>query len=224
MRSLAPDLWVTEQPLRFAGLDIGSRMSVVRLGDGGLFVHSPIEAAPERVAEVRALGAVRAVVAPNRFHHLFAGAWKQAFPEAGLYGAPGLDAKRDDLAFDAVLSDRPEPAWSDDLDQLAVQGFPLSNEVVFFHRGSGTLITTDLAFNTGSHFSGWTRFSLRLAGVSGFGPTLLERLAIRDRAAFRRSLEQILAWPFDRVIVGHGDVLEKGGRDALARGYAFLLR
>lgn len=40
--------------------------------------------------------------------------------------------------------------------------------------------------------------------------------------AFRSSLDRILAWPFERVIVAHGDVVEAGGKEALAEGYAFL--
>ena len=47
---------------------------------------------------------------------------------------------------------------------------------------------------------------------------------MRDRAAARQSLEQILAWDFDRVIVAHGDIRESGGREALKAGYAWLLR
>jgi hypothetical protein len=56
-----------------------------------------------------------------------------------------------------------------------------------------------------------------------FGPTKLDPLLIRDRAAARESLERILAWDFDRIVVAHGDVLERGGREALREGYAWLL-
>jgi hypothetical protein len=59
--------------------------------------------------------------------------------------------------------------------------------------------------------------------VRGFGPTYLERLLVRDRAAARRSLERILAWDFERVVVAHGAVLESGGREALRAAYTWLL-
>jgi hypothetical protein len=60
-------------------------------------------------------------------------------------------------------------------------------------------------------------------GATGrFGPHRIVRAFVRDRAAARRSLERILAWDFDRVIVSHGDVLETGGRAALERGFAWL--
>jgi hypothetical protein len=56
-----------------------------------------------------------------------------------------------------------------------------------------------------------------------FGPSKLDPLLIRDREAARDSLERILAWDFDRVVVAHGDVLENGGHAALREGYAWLL-
>jgi glyoxylase-like metal-dependent hydrolase (beta-lactamase superfamily II) len=56
------------------------------------------------------------------------------------------------------------------------------------------------------------------------GPTKLDPLLIRDRAAARASLERILAWDFDRVIVSHGDVQETGGYPLMRDGYAWLRR
>lgn len=224
MRQLHSDLWVTKSPLRFAGLEVGTRMTIVRLPDSKLLLHSPIGATPDLVREVEALGSVAYIVAPNRLHHLFIGEWQKACPDALLYAAPGLDTKRTDLAIDHVLGDKPEAAWQDVVDQVLLGGFPFANEVVFFHRPSATLIATDLAFNVGSSSPPLTRLFFRLAGTYGrLAPTLLERLLVRDRAAFRDSLKRILEWPFDRVVVAHGEVSEKGGREELIRGYSWIL-
>lgn len=199
-------------------------MTVVRLPDSQLLLHSPIAATEELVREVEALGRVAYLVAPNRFHHLYVGEWLEAFPEASLYVAPGLDEKRPDLKIAGVLSDEPEPGWADTIDQVLVDGFPLANEVVFFHRPSNTLIATDLAFNVCSSSPPLTRLAFRLSRAYGrLSPTLLERLFVRDRPAFRRSLESILEWPFERVVVAHGEVSESGGREELVRGYSWVL-
>jgi hypothetical protein len=48
-------------------------------------------------------------------------------------------------------------------------------------------------------------------------------LLIRDHRAARQSLERILGWDFDRIVVAHGDVLSSGGRETLREGYAWLL-
>jgi hypothetical protein len=224
MQQLHSDLWISDSPLRFLGLEIGARMTIVRLPDDRLLLHSPISAAADLVREVAALGPVAYIVAPNRLHHLFAGEWQQACPDASLYVAPGLETKRADLTIAGVLRDEPEPGWKDSLDQVLLAGFPLANEVVFFHRPSTTLIATDLAFNYGSSSPPLTRLAFRLAGTYGrLSPTLLERIMVRDRAAFRESLERILEWPFERVVIAHGEVSETGGREELVHGYSWLL-
>jgi len=224
LRELDRALWVAEQPLRFLGIEVGARMTVVRLADDRLLVHSPIRPTPELLAAVRALGETAVLIAPNRFHHLFAGDWLAAHPQARLFVAPGVEAKRPDLPRAGILTDEPDPLWREALEQVVVRGLPMVNEVVFFHRPTRTLIATDLAFHIGPEAPAPTRLFVRLSGRFGrLAPTLVERLMTRDRAALRASLERILAWPFERVIVAHGAVLETGGRRELARGYDWLL-
>lgn len=224
MKQLHSDLWTTDSPLRFLGLEVGARMTVVRLPGGKLLLHSPIAATADLVREVKALGPVAYLVAPNRLHHLFVGDWQRACPDASTYVAPGLDTKRADLAITGVLAEEPEPGWKGAVDQVLLGGFPFSNEVVFFHRPSATLIATDLAFNIGASSPPLTRLVFRVGGAYGrLSPTLLERILVRDGAAFRQSLERILAWPFERIVVAHGEVSEKGGREELVRGYSWAL-
>ena len=105
------------------------------------------------------------------------------------------------------------------------RGRPYENEVVFFHRASRTLLLCDLAFDFGPRTATPTRLLMKVLRSYGrFGPSKLDPLLIRDRDAARRSLERILDWDFDRVVVSHGEILEKGGREALRSGYSWLLR
>ena len=111
------------------------------------------------------------------------------------------------------------------MDQVFFRGRPYENEVVFFHRASRTLILCDLAFNFGPRSPQPTRLLMKLLRSYGhLGPSKLDPLLIRDRRAARESLERILAWDFDRIIVAHGDVLESGGHEILRQGYSWLLR
>src|SRR4029450_12084462 len=103
LRGLDENLWVAEQPLKFMGLEVGTRMTIVRFADGALWVHSPLRLSSERHEAVEALGPVRFLVAPNTFHHLFIGEWMAAWPGARAYAAPGLPEKRKDLRFHGVL-------------------------------------------------------------------------------------------------------------------------
>jgi hypothetical protein len=224
LRKLAENLWVEERPQRFYGLEVGARMTVMRLADGGLLLHSPVALDPQLRRELDSLGAVRYAVAPNRFHHLYAGEVAKAYPEARLWVAPGVERKRPDLEFVDVLGDdAPEP-WQDEVGQVFFRGRPFENEVSFLHRPSRTLVLCDLAFNFGPHAPPATRVLMRLVGGYGrFGPTRLDPILIRDRPAARQSFERILAWDFDRVVIAHGEVLEAGGPAALRVGYDWLL-
>jgi hypothetical protein len=221
---LASDIWIAERPQRFYGLEVGTRMTVIRVADGSLLLHSPVALDPELRGELDSIGRVRFAVAPNRFHHLYAGEVVAAYPEARLWVAPGVERKRPDLEFVGVLGDEAPAEWKDAVDQVFFRGRPFENEVVFLHRSSRTLILCDLAFNFGPRAAAPARLLMRLLGGYGrFGPSKLDPLLIRDRPAARQSLERILDWDFDRVVVAHGDVLESGGRDALRQGYSWLL-
>jgi hypothetical protein len=101
-------------------------MTVVRLEGGELLLHSPIAASDALRRELDALGRVRYVIAPNRFHHLYAGDYAQAYPESRLFVAPGLERKRRDLVIDSVLCDEAPAGWADELQQLVFRGFPLA--------------------------------------------------------------------------------------------------
>jgi hypothetical protein len=221
---LAPDLWIAERPQRFYGLEVGTRMTVIRLADGSLLLHSPVALDPALRSELDALGPVRHAVAPNRVHHLYAGDVAAVYPGVRLWVAPGLEHKRPDLAFAGVLGDEAPAPWKGELEQTFFRGRPYENEVVFLHRASRTLLLCDLAFHFGPSTAPATRLLMRLLRSYGrFGPSKLDPLLIRDRRAARQSLERILGWDFDRIVIAHGDVLERGGRQALREGYAWLL-
>src|SRR5262245_4752575 len=223
LRALAPDLWVAERPLPLIVGDIGARMTVIRLRDGGLVLHSPVRLDAGTRQALDALGPVRAVIAPSKAHTLLVGDYPPAYPDGQLDGAPVRAAKRRDLRFHGVLGDEAPPRWCDELTQLHVHGAPILEEIVFLHPASRTLILTDLAFNVPAGRTAGARLYYLLTGAAGrFGPHRMVRLMIRDRRAARASMDTILGWDFERVIVSHGDVVEMGGRDRLAAAFAFL--
>jgi len=223
LRALDTDLWVASRPLPLWVGDVGCRMTVVRLSDGGLWLHSPVPLDSQTRAAVDAIGPVRWLVGPNKLHHFYLGDWARAYPAAAVCGAPGLPEKRRDLRFHHELAGEAPPPWGDDVPLRGFGGAPVLNEVVFYHPRSRTLIFTDLSFNVPARRDAPLFF--RLVGVVGrFGPSRMVRLAIRDRKAARASLERILDWEFDRVIVSHGEVLEHDGRAAVEKAFARYLR
>lgn len=219
----ADELWTVERPLRLAGLTLSTRMTVVRLAGGGLWLHSPVALDDAVLNALDGLGNVRHIVAPNRFHHLYLEGYRHAYPKARFHAAPGLAEKRRDFAFDEVLADRPPAAWAGQIDQHLVAGCPALNEVVFYHHPSRTLILTDLAFHVGPSAPFGLRLWARLNLAYGrLEPTLLVKMLFRDPQSARASLDAILAWDFQRIVVNHGQPVFSRPREALATAYAWL--
>ncbi len=194
----------------------------MRLANGDLFVHSPGPLDDETRTFLAGTGTPRAIVAPSLFHHLWAGDWKAAWPEALLCACPGLEKKRADLPWDRVLGDEPEPLWKGQLDQVFFAARSLENEVVFFHRASRTLICCDAVFNLATHPSRLTRLVALLLAQRRPGATWLERLMIRDRGAAREQLDRMLAWDIERIVLAHGEMVPSHGREVLRRAYDWL--
>ncbi len=221
MRPLDENLWVMDFPLKMpGGVQIGTRTTVVRLGNGDLFVHSPGPAKDGDFAALDDCGQVAHIVAPNLFHHFSVKDWKARYPDASVHAPPGFEDKVSDLPFE-TLGDSAPAAWANELDQVAIQGAPRLNEIVFCHRASRTLLLTDLCFNM-QHSDSWiTRFFMKLMGGYGhFGPSRLARSMMKDKAAVKAGVDRVLALDFDRVTVTHGDVVESGGNAGLRDAFA----
>ncbi len=198
-------------------------MTVLRLPDQSLMLHSPVQLDAPLSQALRELGPVKWLLGPNKGHHLFLGEYGKAFPDAALCGAPALAEKRRDLAFQHVLAPEPPPGWPESVKLQLVEGAPLMNEVALLHAPSRTLVLTDLVFNVPRGGPNRARLFHWLVGASGhFGPHRLIRLFIRDRAAARRSLDRILAWDFDRIVMSHGEVVSTGGHRLVEQAFAFL--
>ena len=197
-------------------------MSVLRLEDGRLILHSPVPVSPSLERRLTGLGSVAFIVVPQA-HGRFAAQAARQFPTAELLAAPSASRRQRELPFHGELAARSPAAWHGQVESLFVRGFRL-NEVVLFQRSSRTLILTDLCFNIQRSSSAAARAFFRANGCwQRFGPSrLMRHVVTRDRAALRASLERILAWDFERVIVTHGDVLERGGKPALRAGFAWL--
>jgi hypothetical protein len=218
---IAPNLWHMERGFKAAGLLVSSRMTVVRFGDGRLWLHSPVRFDEAVAGQLRGLGDVAWIVAPNRAHHLFARHAQRMFPGAALYGAPGLAAKRPDLAGLVELGDTVPREWQHELDQVWIRGVPFVNEVAWFHKASKTLVMTDVLQCWGGSLDWKTALYARLTGVRRrLDVPRTVRLVMRDRALFAGSARIILAWPFTRVITAHNSIVEQDAHALVERAFS----
>jgi hypothetical protein len=219
MEKLFEDVYTDTRRAKFFGVECGSRMTVIKLDDGGLFIHSPVALDAATRASIDALGEVRAVVSPSIFHHLHVRAWMDAYPGAHFAACPGLEWKRPDLAFHSILGDVGHPLWRGALEQVYFSA-RRENEVVFYFAKRKLFICADALLNISTLPQRDARLVARLIGNTAPGVGWLEPFMIRDRRLARRQADRILEWDFDRAILSHGAPVERDAHAVFRRAYA----
>jgi hypothetical protein len=234
LKPIAADIWLVDGPeIRFqffAGLKLPfpTRMTIVRLPDGGLWVHSPTEPVDPLVDSVRELGPVRWLVAPSSIHYWWVPDWKAKFPDAEVFAVANLErwAKRT-FPPHQKLGETPRGAWADAIDQIVVAG-DVVTEAEFFHRASRTLILTDLIenFEPSRVHSRFLRGLLRVAGIAdpnGKTPIDMQLSFLRQRKTVRAAVERMIAWNPERVIMAHGRWYDGNAVAELRRAFRWVL-
>lgn len=227
LHELVPgQVWLKEYPVRIAGGRLLTRMTVLRNDDGGVFLHSPVPIDDPTRAAIEALGPVRAIIAPSNCHHLFVDQAQRAFPSVPTYGVEGVETKRPDLCFDALIGNEPPALWAGQMDQVLI-GNRIMREVDFLHRASRTLVVTDLIENFQDATPGTNRMlraTIKLLGMWGNpNPAPELRWFTLRRKAAREALETMLSWDFDRIVLAHGEPILHEPKTAIRNAWRWLL-
>jgi hypothetical protein len=215
MKKLAENLWVLPYSLRLFGGDLKRAVTIIRLRSDDLVIHSTGPFTPGDVDGISRLGKPGWLLDVMLQHDTFARQGRQAFPDIP-YLAPDGFAEAVGFPTESLI---PAPStWGEELKVLRLDGNPSMQEHVVFHPLSRTLIVADLLFNFGPDTPGWTRFLLLAAVGAKHHPGMSRRfrMSIKDKAAFQRSVETLLTWDFDRIIVGHGEIIETDGKRRLS--------
>lgn len=217
-------IWYQDGQFSQLGIAVGSRMTIIKLADEKLFIHSPIQLTTQLQLELSKLGHVAMVVTPNLNHHLFLSEWWLAYPSAYFYAPPGLQQKRSDLVFDGTLNTKTEPLWHGQLLQTVLKGSDTMEEVIFCDPLSRTLIIGDSLVWLKNRTS---PISILLGLINGcyFNPAMpyYWRLSFHNKTRMRQSLQEILTWPFDRIILSHGQVIDTDGKAIFAKAFHWVL-
>ena len=232
LQTLGPDLWFADGGIvSFNGFDYPTRMVVVRLADGGLWLWSPVETSASLESEVRALGPVHHIVSPNKLHYLFLAEWQAAFPDAKLWATASTIAKCRNLHFAGELGDEPPAEWKGQIEQYYFTNSRFVDELIFFHRASRTAIIADLSQTFAEtflkrHWPWWIRPIARLSKmVEGWGwPPIDYRISFRRRATARPKIRALIDQHPEHVVVAHGEVVRTGGEAFLRRAFSWLLQ
>jgi len=227
LKEIDKNIWIYDgSTVNFYGIPYSTRMTIILLSSGNLWIHSPEKLNEELKEELDNLGKVEYLISPNKLHHLFMPEWITAYPNAKCYASPGLIEKRRDINFKKELSHMPEKEWTDEIKQTIFQGSPAMEEVVFFHIRSKTLILTDLIENFNpAVFNWWQKPIAWLAGIlSPNGKTPIDwRISfLFGKAKARIALVTMLGWRPNNIILSHGECVIENGLEFLNKSFRWL--
>ena len=231
-KPLAENVWIVDSgPLRLLGVPLPVRMTVIRLADGALLLHSPTRFETGLKHALEAFGPIRHLVAPNVAHWSYLKVWQQACPEATTWAAPGLreraQVRASGVRLDRDLPDAPPPDWAGEIDQAIVPGGAGFREVAFFHRPSRTLVLTDLIVNLEPHKLPLPiRLAARALGIlapHGRAPIYLRLIVRARRAEAGAAAVRLVGWAPERVVFAHGRLFERDGTTALQRSLDWII-
>ncbi len=222
LKLLGPGLWIRDG--EWYGTIFRRRMTVMALRTGELVIHNPFVLSDEDLSQLKSLGNVVAILMPNAFHGDEIGWMAERLPKARVFAPAAIRSKLQKKSrIDGTLENDWPSEWASDVTCLPIEGLRMIHESVFFHRASRTLVLTDLAFNMRAEdfkssverkIMSWNHVGM------GFGPSwLCDHVFTRDISARRRTVEAMLRWDFDRVIMNHGHVVETGGKNLMKASF-----
>ncbi|MEG3085412.1 alpha/beta fold hydrolase [Sphingomonas sp. PB2P12] len=228
-KAVVEGVWIVDSgPINAMGLKLPLRMTIFRLRDGDLLLHSPTPFSAEVAKAVEVLGRVRHLVAPNIAHWTFLADWQRAYPEVTTWGAPGLrdraQVRASTVRIDAELSEIAPAEWADTLDQGIVPGGAGFNEVWFFHRHTRTLVLVDLIENLEpDKLPPIARLVMQASAATRGTTARYLRLPVRlGGPKAKNAVRAIVALEPERVIFAHGRIFDSNGAAELKRAFEWL--
>lgn len=182
------------------GVCFPATTSCIKL-DGKIIVISPGPMV-EQTSDLKNIDLDLVFVAPNNFHHFHLKRMKELFPQAEFFGS--LRAQRISGVDLKLLGD------FEYLPTSKIMGNNLLGEYCFFHEESKNLVSTDIIFNMHHKMNLATRMATIMAGT--YHKTAISRLlkvSTDDAEVFFESLENLLKFPFETLVIGHGDNLSR---------------
>ncbi|MED7819720.1 MULTISPECIES: DUF4336 domain-containing protein [unclassified Francisella] len=201
-------IWIIEYPIKYSGVKFSSRTTLVKLDDGSILIHSPCKIDEKLKKEILKLGEVSYIFAPGNFHHLYISSAQEAFPNSKTYICEGIEKKQPNLKYEGILT---EKTLLNEFKQQPILGSKIMNEVVLLHKETKTLIVVDIIENIGSKTKN-TGFGIKIWWLifrmwNKAKPAPEYQLGWKDKKLAAQSLQTILEWDFDKIILAHGDLI-----------------
>jgi hypothetical protein len=194
-------------------------MTLARLDDGRVVIHSAIALDDAEMAEVETWGCPTILVVPNGYHRLDAPAYKTRYPDLTVL-CPRSAQRRiaDVVAVDGDLSRFPAQSTvrCEYLDGTgAGEGYLLVR-----HGEDVSLVLNDAVFNM-PHLPGTIGWVLKHVTQSTGGPRVsrvARWLLIKQRTRFKEHLSRLADTPhLKRIVVSHHEVIDDDPGGTLKR-------
>jgi hypothetical protein len=198
--------------------DFPRRMTVVRLDDGRLVIYSAISLHEDEMKQLESYGTPAVLVVPNEIHRMDAKIWRDRYPAITVVAPRGARDKIQEIVPVDV-----DVSHLDLVDLrvriLTVPGTEEGDTALVVERSGGTtIIVNDVIWNVPPQ-KGMKGFFWKLFGFTSDAPKtprFVVKKKIKDRDAFKSQLER---WAkiknLRRVIVSHGEIVERDAPDAL---------
>ncbi|WP_375748472.1 hypothetical protein [Vibrio sp. HN007] len=216
-----PDkLWFVDMPYTKLGLTHIHRMVIIKISDNALLIHSPIELTTTLQNELSQLGIVKGIIIPSPSYHVYLSDWWLAYPDALYYATPTVIQKRSDLNFDGALSGKTPQLWKGELYQTALLGIDKPTKMLFCDPASQTLILSDQLLCVQPDLPLGQKCTTWLHGINReLKIPFSDKRHIHHMPLFRASVQEVMTWPFQRIISNNGLKIEKNAKETFYQAF-----
>ena len=212
---LEENLWTVDGDLPLPGGVFDRKMTLMRLRDGRIVIHSAILLDESDMNEIERWGEPAFCIVPNRRHRMDAPAFRGRYPALCMVCPAGARERIErvtsvDGGYEILP---PELQWR----TLATKDDEAA--FIFRNRDRGTIVFGDVVFNA-PHFGGALGWIFKTIGSTG-GPRvtpLMKLAAVADRLQLASQLrEQAGTEGLVRLVPGHGHNIEDNPGEVLSR-------
>lgn len=213
-------LWyvdMTYTKLRLAPIH---RMIVIRLTDGSIILHNPIDLSTGLQDELSNIGPIKSIVCASPKYHQYLSDWWLSYPDALFYATPTLIQKRSDLNFDGALSNYTPLTWKHELLQTPLLGFDKPRKIIFCDPQSRTLILSDHVLGIQDSLPIGQKMYTWMHGIhQDLKIPHSDKRHLDNMAALRASIQEVMTWPFDKLISSNGLVIEQDAKQQFYQAF-----
>ena len=232
LKKIADNLWIVDgeevlMNFKLFKVPFSTRMTVIRLQNGGLWVHSPIKPSDNLLFEIKQLGEVKHLIAPNVLHYSYINVCYELFPEAVVWLARGVQTRARKSGMNLDYGHELEKAnWNEEILFTTFEGSFYVKEVVFFHTESSTLILTDLIENIeAENLSLFEKLLFKIGDnhyPNGKTPRDLRMSFLFGKKQALRSYHKIKKWEPKNIIISHGPFIVGQAKEMLKQAFFWL--